>query len=214
MEPLLTTDEVAAILRVDVTTVRRMVQRKELDAYRVAGEFRFSTELLTVYLRRQQVSRLTTAPGDGSPFGQLAPETQAIFAHAQQEALDLGHERLGTEHLLLAALTQDSEPPAQILLSAGLHVDTIRGRIQAQRQFAAAANVRCPPDKFPTPMTVQPNVKQALWRAAQAHPGSLIFPQQLLLAIFVDADAEATRLILDAGVHLDELIGHLRAMPI
>ena len=42
MDPLLTTEEVAEFLRVDIVTVRRLVNRGELPAYRIGNEYRFT----------------------------------------------------------------------------------------------------------------------------------------------------------------------------
>ena len=42
MERLMTTEEVAELLRIDAVTVRRLITRKELAAYRIAGEYRFT----------------------------------------------------------------------------------------------------------------------------------------------------------------------------
>lgn len=50
---LLTTDEVAAYLNVDVVTVRRLITRRELGAYRIASEYRVRMSDLEDYLRRQ-----------------------------------------------------------------------------------------------------------------------------------------------------------------
>ena len=90
MEPLLTTDDVATILRIDAVTVRRMVQRGELDAYRVAGEYRFSTDLLQAYLARQRLSRPGASTDLTSPFSRLAPAASEVLAQAQAEARALG----------------------------------------------------------------------------------------------------------------------------
>src|SRR5690348_7953150 len=121
MEPLLTTDEVAAILRVDAVTVRRMVQRGELDAYRVAGEYRFSTELLQAYLARQQLSRRAAdAEGEGTHpisqlFSHLTPVAEQVLAQAQVEAHAIGHDYLGTEHVLLGLLAVDAGSATEAL---------------------------------------------------------------------------------------------------
>ena len=56
MERLLTTDEVAEYLRVDVVTIRRLVGRGELTAYRIGSEYRFTRSDLEDYLQRQRVS--------------------------------------------------------------------------------------------------------------------------------------------------------------
>jgi excisionase family DNA binding protein len=52
-DPLLTTDEVAAFLSVDVVTVRRLIAKGELGAYRIASEYRIRLSDLEDYLQRQ-----------------------------------------------------------------------------------------------------------------------------------------------------------------
>ncbi len=52
-DPLLTTDEVAAFLNVDVVTVRRLITKGELGAYRIASEYRVRLSDLEDYLQRQ-----------------------------------------------------------------------------------------------------------------------------------------------------------------
>ena len=42
MERMMTTEEVAELLRIDAVTVRRLATRGELTAYRIAGEYRFT----------------------------------------------------------------------------------------------------------------------------------------------------------------------------
>jgi excisionase family DNA binding protein len=55
VERLLTTEEVAEVLRIDPVTVRRLVGRGELTAYRVAGEYRFTEADLEKFLESQRV---------------------------------------------------------------------------------------------------------------------------------------------------------------
>ena len=56
MEPLLTTEEVAEFLRVDIVTVRRLVNRGDLPAYRIGNEYRFTRVDLEEFIKRQRVS--------------------------------------------------------------------------------------------------------------------------------------------------------------
>ena len=55
MERLMTTEEVAELLRIDAVTVRRLITRKELAAYRIAGEYRFTPTDLEKFLESQRV---------------------------------------------------------------------------------------------------------------------------------------------------------------
>ena len=61
MERLLTTEEVAELLRIDPVTVRRLIGRGELAAYRIAGEYRFTDADLEQFLESQRVIVNVTA---------------------------------------------------------------------------------------------------------------------------------------------------------
>jgi excisionase family DNA binding protein len=50
-EPLLTVQEVAALLKLDEQTVSRMAQRGKLPGYKIAGKWRFSLIALEEFLR-------------------------------------------------------------------------------------------------------------------------------------------------------------------
>ncbi len=70
-EPMLTTEDVAKYLKVDVVTVRRLVTRGELAAYKVGSEYRFTKDDLLDYLKRQyspaRPQRPVPAAGGGFP---------------------------------------------------------------------------------------------------------------------------------------------------
>ncbi len=61
-DPLLTTDEVASFLNVDVVTVRRLITKGELGAYRIASEYRVRLSDLEDYLRQQYIPARRQAP--------------------------------------------------------------------------------------------------------------------------------------------------------
>ena len=52
-EPMLTTDEVASYLNVDVVTIRRLISKREIGAYRIGSEYRVRLSDLAAYLKRQ-----------------------------------------------------------------------------------------------------------------------------------------------------------------
>lgn len=60
-DPLLTTDEVAAFLNIDVVTVRRLITKRELGAYRIASEYRVRLSDLENYLQRQYLPAMQQA---------------------------------------------------------------------------------------------------------------------------------------------------------
>jgi excisionase family DNA binding protein len=151
MEPLMTSDEVAALLRVDVVTIRRLVSRGELPAYRVGSEYRFAQTDLEDYLHRQRVSgeeeagsRSTNERG-ASPwykalFGKAGPDrdrferftdpARRVLVAAQEEVERLQHHYLGTEHLLLGLLREEESVAAHVLRNLHVKPEAVRERVK------------------------------------------------------------------------------------
>lgn len=151
MEPLMTSDEIAALLRVDVVTIRRLVSRGELPAYRVGSEYRFTETDLEDYLQRQRVSGGDEA-GSHSPddsgaspwykaffrkggrdqdrFERFTDSARRVLEAAQEEAQRLKHNFIGTEHLLLGLLRQDESVAAHVLRHLNVNLDAARERVE------------------------------------------------------------------------------------
>jgi len=55
---LLTIAEVAEILKISITTMRRLQQKRRISFIKVGGAVRFSTSDLTAYLENQRVKPL------------------------------------------------------------------------------------------------------------------------------------------------------------
>lgn len=69
LDPFLTTDDVASYLNVDVVTVRRLISKGELGAYRIASEYRVRLSDLEDYLRRQYIPpKAKTEPAEPATF--------------------------------------------------------------------------------------------------------------------------------------------------
>lgn len=145
MKPLLTSDELAEILKVDVVTIRRLVNRQEIAAYRVGNEFRFTESDLEGYLQRQ---RLPARDENNDLFGRLSSFIQKImgggnkglkftrrvfnvFKLAQKAALGLGHNYIGTEHLLLGLLKEGGGIAALVLREQGVSYEQAYERVGA-----------------------------------------------------------------------------------
>jgi hypothetical protein len=69
--------------------------------------------------------------GPGSPAGQLpfAPQTKKALELSLREALALGHNHIGTEHVLLG-LIRESGAAAGLLASLGVDGDRIRAEVE------------------------------------------------------------------------------------
>ena len=72
------------------------------------------------------VGRGEGAPRGGIPF---TPRSKKVLQLALSEALALGHNYIGTEHLLLALVREREGVGTLVLADAGAAADTVRGRI-------------------------------------------------------------------------------------
>ena len=83
-------------------------------------------------LRAATLDALRTSDGSTTgrvPFGPGAKKTVEL---AQQEALHLGHNYIGTEHLLLGLLRNKTEPGAKLLLRLGVTREGVEGWLLPQ----------------------------------------------------------------------------------
>ncbi len=156
MERLLTSDEVAEYLRVDVVTIRRLINRGELTAYRIGGEYRFKLSDIEKYLQRQRVSgeaeeesagnlptipqwvfkalqgRFTTpsGPAERNRFDKFTERARKVLTLAQEEARRFQHNYIGTEHLLLGLVREGEGVAAKVLNNLGVELEKVREAVE------------------------------------------------------------------------------------
>ncbi len=128
MERLLTTEEVAELLRVDPVTVRRLIMRGELTAYRIAGEFRFAPADLKTFVESQRVAVNVASKNQ---FGdKFTDQARKVLSLASDEARRYNHTGVGTEHLLLAIMSEGEGIAAKVLARLQVQEDEIRKQIE------------------------------------------------------------------------------------
>jgi len=159
MENLMTSDEVAEILHVEPVTIRRLINRGELSAYRIGADFRVSPSDLKEYLQRQHVPASATAeigndlfsqfivwlrnvlregPSDTAAFiGQerhrfdrFTERARKVLTFAQEEARNFKHNYVGTEHLVLGLLDESGGVAARALTNLGIEAQKVRHGVQ------------------------------------------------------------------------------------
>src|SRR5689334_1536015 len=113
MESLLTTEEIADFLRVDIVTVRRLVNRGELPAYRIGNEYRFTRVDLEEFIKRQRVS--TGENARKGLFKNFTEQARKAMVLSVDEARRLEHNFVGTEHMLLGLVSEGEGVAAHVL---------------------------------------------------------------------------------------------------
>jgi hypothetical protein len=102
-----------------------LLREEEGIAARVLGSLG-----LTVEEVRAQVARIV-GPGDEVVTGQisLTPRAQKVLEFALRESLSLGHNYIGTEHILLGLVKESEGVGARILLDFDAGAEKVRDRI-------------------------------------------------------------------------------------
>ena len=159
MEHLMTSEEVAEYLHVDPVTIRRLVNKSELSAYRIGADYRFAPSDLQDYLQRQRISALAQNESGTNPnhpldqltqlfrkviqgkhttpsellnrFDRFTKRARHVLVLAQEEAQRFQQSSIGTEHLLLGLLREGEGVAAQVLSNLGIEVDQVRHAVEA-----------------------------------------------------------------------------------
>jgi excisionase family DNA binding protein len=159
MEHFMTSEEIAELLHVDPVTIRRLVNKGELSAYRIGADYRFAPSDLQDYLQRQRISahaqnesgasssnpldqfaqglrkiiqRKDTTPSElVGRFDRFTKRARHVLTLAQEEARRFQHTYIGTEHLLLGLVREEEGIASQVLRNLGIEVDQVRQAIEA-----------------------------------------------------------------------------------
>jgi excisionase family DNA binding protein len=138
MEPLMTPEEVAELLRVDVAVVLRLAERDELPSFLFEDQRRFSRAEIARYLARGQS---TTAPASyrqdmdmadfrSDQFNKFTDRARKVLSLAQEEAQRFQHNYIGTEHLLLGLVRESDGVAARVLNNLGVSLNDARSAVE------------------------------------------------------------------------------------
>lgn len=199
MERMLTTEEVAELLRIDAVTVRRLATRGELIAYRIAGEYRFTPAGVESFVESQRI-KVDIAPGPDHPLAKFTNRAREVMSKANEEASHYKHDGVGTEHILLAVMSEGEGIGAKALNHLQVQPGDIRSQIEtlhpAGEQLVAKGHLG---------MTQQG--KQSIELAvqeAQALGHHYLGTEHLLLGLLREEEGLANQVLSSAGVTFDE----------
>lgn len=129
-------------------------------------------------------------------------EAQRVVALATTEARRLGHQRVGTEHLLLGVLADDDGEPAGALRAAGASLAAARHKVAEALGVAAGS-----PNSEVLPFT--PRAQRALDRAgrfSRRDQQPEVTSAYVLLGV-LDVEGLACQVLRGLGVDIDQLRG-------
>lgn len=197
MERLMTTEEVAELLRLDAVTVRRLVARGELPAYRIAGEYRFTPSGLVNFVESQKigVSKVPT-----NQFDKFTQRARTVLSMANEEARRYNHNGIGTDHILLAIMSEGEGIAAKAL--SQLHVQQEEVRKQIEELHPAGEQ---PADG---PIGVTPRGKDSIELAVQEARllnHHYLGTEHLLLGLLREEEDIGGQVLRNSGVTLEEM---------
>jgi ATP-dependent Clp protease ATP-binding subunit ClpC len=122
-----------------------LLREKEGIAARV-----FESLDVTIDEVRAQVARIV-GQGDEVAAGQIpfTPRAKRVLELALREALSIGHNWIGTEHILLGLAREDDGVAMQILLDSGVSADRIRAEVVRTLGGPPARGLVPPPAPWP-----------------------------------------------------------------
>ena len=143
---------------------------------------------------------------DGHGLDSRAARAVAL---AESEALQLGHDRVGTEHLLLGLLTNDSATSSR-LSDAGVTLAAARNKVSE----AVGPASRVSPDRRSGPLPKTARASRALARSVRfAHArGSDVVTSDHVLTGVLDVEGIAGQVLRGLGLDVEALRASLDAL--
>ncbi len=209
MERLLTTEEVAELLRIEPVTVRRLVTRGELIGYRIAGEYRFTQAGVENFVESQRVV-VSMGPGPNHPLARFTERARKVLSLANEEACRYHHDGVGPEHVLLAIMSEGEGVAARALNELQVQPSQVRAQIEALHPAGEQ-----PVGDGQIGMTSQGkgSIELAV-QEARSLGHHYIGTEHLLLGLLREEESLASQILLKSGVTLDkarELVKQLLA---
>jgi ATP-dependent Clp protease ATP-binding subunit ClpC len=129
----------------------------------------------------------------------FTPRAKKVLELSLREALQLKHNYIGTEHILLGLLREGEGVAAQIL-EAKHPLDRIRGEVLKQNKS---------PEASATSGGRTPAAHDVLALAAELAGDTPVGSHHILEAIVQQPDSAAAKALIDAGIDLDQLSAKL-----
>jgi ATP-dependent Clp protease ATP-binding subunit ClpA len=79
-------------------------------------------------------------------FERFTAESRRVVVHAQEEARLLGHDHVGSEHILLGLMIDDEGLAARALVATGITLEAVRERVSTAASSTAAGGTKASGD--------------------------------------------------------------------
>ena len=166
---------------------------------------------------RAEIVRIVGS-GEEVASGQIpfTPRVKEVFELALREALSLGHNYIGTEHILLGVARESEGVAARILVDFDADPEKVRNEVirmlsgpGVRRRAVASAESGPEPAIDPAWLDGLPTLLKPLGEEIRAELGRAPDVGDLLLAIVCMPHTPAAEALSELGVDLDELWGRI-----
>jgi ATP-dependent Clp protease ATP-binding subunit ClpC len=136
-------------------------------------------------------------------FRKFTQRARNTVIHAQEEARELGHPAIGTEHILLGLLKEGEGVGARALINLGIDLDNVREEV---KRFIGENKAYSEGPAGDLPIT--PRAKKVFNLAfdeARLQGVNYVGTEHLLLALLREEEGLASQVLLSMGVKLEDL---------
>ena len=147
--------------------------------------------------------RIRSPPGH-IPF---SPRSKKVLELSLREALELGHNYIGTEHILLGLVREGEGVAAQVLVARGADLKRVRNTV-----LGLLRNVQADPRRVGPPRTA--GGQEALANAQQLAGGAAVGSHHLLEALARSEDSLASKVLISLGIDADILAAKIDELGI
>lgn len=140
-------------------------------------------------------------------YGRFTEKAEKAIAHSQESAMQLGHNYVGTEHLLLGLVKEGTGVAARVLQSQGVNEEKVLKEIEDLIGRGEETGDQ--------PLGFTPRTKRVLelsFREARKIGHTYIGTEHLLLGIMKEGESVAVRILMDLGVDPQKLLNEVVKM--
>jgi ATP-dependent Clp protease ATP-binding subunit ClpA len=138
----------------------------------------------------------------------FTPRAKQVLEYALREALQLGHNYIGTEHLLLGVIREGEGVGAKVLAGSGVELTEVRDRVL---DTLSRYNLRQTPS---LPRRLSTATNSALSQASALAKERALTTGQLLLGILAVEGSHAARALTALGVSRSAVEAKLEEIPV
>lgn len=139
----------------------------------------------------------------------FSPSVREVISYSKEEAMRLGHDYIGTEHLMLGIIREGEGSATQILSDLGIDLKNIRTKIET---ISAPNEGRQISQKKNLPLTRQAEkALKTTFLEAKLFQSTVIRTTHLLLCILRNEDDPVTRLLKQQGIDYEGVKNEFQA---